>query len=418
MGFEWYLDFVDKSYKPSDELICVFKVEPDGISIEEAAGRIASESSVGTWTTLSKLPERIKRLMAKAFEIDGNVVKVAYPLDLFEEGNIPQLLSSIAGNIFGMRALKSLRLEDLHFPPEYLKHFKGPQFGIEGVRELLGIYDRPLTATVPKPKVGYDVDEYAEVAYEALSGGIDILKDDENLTSQPFIRFEKRLEKVMKVIEKVEAETGEKKTYLCNITAETEEMRKRAELIADYGNEYVMVDILTAGWGAVQTVRDFCEELSLAIHAHRAMHGAFTRKEDHGISLGVITKLARIAGVDNMHVGTGVGKMAGEVPEVVKLKEICTSQCKEAEHIKRVFPVSSGGLHPGLIPDVMRLFGMDVIIQVGGGVHGHPNGTKAGAKALRDAIDAVIEKVSLEEKAEQSKELKEALEKWGYISPK
>jgi len=414
MGFEWYLDFVDLGYKPKDdELICIFKVKPADMSIEEVAGRIASESSVGTWTTLAKLPERIKSLMAKAFEIDGNVVKIAYPLDLFEEGNVPQLLSSIAGNIYGMRAINSLRLEDVLFPERYLEHFKGPIFGIDGVRKKLKVKERPITATVPKPKVGYDAEEYAEIAYQAFLGGIDLLKDDENLTSQPFIRFEKRLERVVKVMDRVEKETGERKGYLVNVTAETKEMEKRIKLVADSGNEFVMVDVLTIGFSSLQTVREICEDLKMAIHAHRAMHGALTRNPDHGISLRVLTKLVRMVGVDHMHVGTGVGKMAGSSSEVKELIEICKNKMGK---FKPVFPVSSGGLHPALVPDIISLFGNDVIIQAGGGVHGHPDGTKAGAKALRDAIDAVISGIRLENF--ESVELRKALEKWGYIRPR
>ncbi len=413
---EWYLEFVRIGYEPrEDELICTFRVEPDGISMEEAAGRVASESSVGTWTTLAKLPERVRCLMAKVFEIDGDLVKIAYPVDLFEEGNVPQLLSSIAGNVFGMRALRNLRLEDVEFPKEYVRNFKGPNFGIDGVRRRLKVYDRPLTATVPKPKVGFDADEYAKVALDAWTGGIDLVKDDENLTGQSFIRFEERLEKVMKMRDMAENETGEKKSYLVNITAECEEMKRRAKLVADYGNEFVMVDIITVGWSALQTIREICDELELAIHAHRAMHAAFTRNPKHGISFGVIVKIARLIGVDNIHVGTGVGKMAGKAEEVRRYADLCR---KEWFHLKPVFPVSSGGLHPGLVPDIIELLGKDVIIQAGGGVHGHPNGTYAGAKALRQAIDAVLEGISLEEYSEDHEELRVALEKWGHLKPK
>jgi len=411
MGFEWYTEFVDFSYKPKDELICIFKVEPDGISMEEAAGRIASESSVGTWTTLSKLPDRIRQLMAKVFEIEGNTVRVAYPLELFEEGSIPQLLSSVAGNVFGMRAIKNLRLEDIIFPAEYCRHFPGPLLGIEGVRKLFGVDDRPLTATVPKPKVGFDAEEYAGVAYQAWSGGIDFIKDDENLTSLSFVRFEDRLDKVMKARDKAENETGEKKIYLANVTATGKNMLRRAELVADYGNEYVMVDILTAGFSAVQMLREECD---LGIHAHRAMHAAFTRNPKHGISMEVLIKISRLVGVDNFHVGTGVGKMEGSREEVKKYAELC----RQGWYVKPVFPVSSGGLHPGLVPDIINLFGNDVIIQAGGGVHGHPDGTHAGAKALRQAIDAVREDITLYEYAKSHPELAKAIEKWGYARPK
>jgi len=414
MGFEWYTNFVDLDYEPREEVICHFTVKSE-LSIEEAAGRVASESSVGTWTTLAELPERIERLMARVFRIEGNRISVAYNVELFEEGNIPQFLSSVAGNIFGMRAIQGLRFEDFEIPEAFAKHFKGPQFGIEKIRERLKIFDRPLTCTVPKPKVGFDAEKYAKVGLESWMGGIDILKDDENLTSQPFIRFEKRLEKVMKVREKAERETGERKTYLANITAETKEMEKRAKLVSDFGNEYIMIDILTTGFAGVQTLREVCEDFGLAIHAHRAMHGAFTRNPDHGISLKVITRLARMSGVDNMHVGTGVGKMAGGRGEVKELADICRSPWF---HLKPMFPVSSGGLHPGLIPDVIDLFGKDVIVQAGGGVHGHPDGSRAGAKALRQAIEASLQNIPLEDFAESNAELRKALEKWGKVSPK
>jgi ribulose-bisphosphate carboxylase large chain len=313
-----------------------------------------------------------------------------------------------------MRALKNLRFEDFIPPEEYTKNFKGPGFGVKGVKKIFGV-TRPLTATVPKPKVGFDAEEYSKVAYDAWTGGIDFVKDDENLTSQPFIRFEERLEKVMSVRERAEAETGEKKVFLVNITAETREMIRRAKLVADYGNEFIMIDILTVGWSALQTVREVCEELKLGIHAHRAMHAAFTRNPKHGISLKVLVKLSRLAGVDNFHVGTGVGKMYGAAEEVVELADICR---REWNGFKPVYPVSSGGLHPGLVPDVIKLFGEDVIIQAGGGVHGHPDGTHYGAMALRQAIEASLAGEELSEAAEQYRELRKSLEKWEHIRPK
>ncbi|MDK2384602.1 MAG: RuBisCO large subunit C-terminal-like domain-containing protein [Candidatus Korarchaeota archaeon] len=179
-GFEWYLDFVDKGFEPGEEhLLALFRVEPaPGMSLEEAAGRVASESSIGTWTTLTTLTPEMRGLMARAYWFDGPYVKIAYPLGLFEEGSIPQLLSSVAGNVFGMRALRALRLVDLRFPASYLEYFKGPQHGIRGVRRLLGVSDRPITATVPEPKVGLTPQQYAEAAYQAWVVGIDLVKDD------------------------------------------------------------------------------------------------------------------------------------------------------------------------------------------------------------------------------------------------
>ncbi|MGQ4892099.1 MAG: type III ribulose-bisphosphate carboxylase [Candidatus Njordarchaeia archaeon] len=414
---EWYLEFIDKNYEPSEsDIIATFYVEPaEGFTMEEVAGRVASESSVGTWTTLYYLPDRVKRLMARVYSFNGNIIKVAYPIDLWEMGNIPQLISGVAGNIFGMKAVKNLRLLDIQLPKEYIKHFRGPEFGIDGLREKLKISKRPITATVPKPKIGYDSDEYAKVSYEILSGGIDLIKDDENLTSLKFNKFEDRLEKVMKTIEKVEDETGDRKGFLVNITGELETMKKRAKLVSEYGGIYVMIDIITVGWSALQTMREVCHDLKLAIHAHRAMHAAFTRSPKHGITMKVVAKTARLIGVDQIHTGAIVGKLEGKKEEVLEINEFLRSKW---EHIKPTFPVSSGGLHPGILPKVFEINkSLDLVIQVGGGVMGHPDGPKAGAKAVIDVIDAYMNGIDIVEAAKKSKELEKALEKWGTTTP-
>ncbi|MEM4725224.1 MAG: type III ribulose-bisphosphate carboxylase, partial [Candidatus Hadarchaeum sp.] len=359
MTNEWYLDFVDLDYRPSGaELVALFRVEPArGISMPEAVGRVASESSIGTWTKLTTMTPEKRRLMAKAFDISKPWVKVAYPAELFEPGNMPQVLSSIAGNIFGMKAIESLRLEDVSFPPSLVKSFPGPQFGISGIRRIFGVKDRPLTVSVPKPKVGMSSEEHASAGYEAWSGGLDLLKDDENLSSQSFNQFERRARLSFKMRNKAEKETGERKSYLINITAETREMLRRARMVKSLGGEYVMVDILTTGWAAVQTLRDECERLGLALHAHRAFHAAFTRNPKHGMSMRVVAKVARLQGVDQLHVGTVVGKLESPKEEVLALKETITSDRVNGSDgflpqdwcgLRPVFPVSSGGLHPGL----------------------------------------------------------------------
>ena len=140
-----YLDFVDTKYEPTEtDVVCTFYVEPEGISLEEAAGGVAAESSIGTWTELTTSEPYVERLVAHVFSIEGNVVKIGYPVELFERGNMANILSSVAGNVFGLRALKNLRLSDVELPAELVKSFKGPKFGIVGVRELLGVFDRPL----------------------------------------------------------------------------------------------------------------------------------------------------------------------------------------------------------------------------------------------------------------------------------
>lgn len=411
-----YKDFIQLGYKPKkNDLICKFRIEPArGLKIKDAAGRIASESSTGTWTKL-KVSKRVEELSAKVYEIRGNSVKIAYPIELFEPGNMSQILSSIAGNIFGMRAVKNLRLEDVRWPSKLIKSFKGPPYGIKGIRKLLRVKKRPLVGTIIKPKVGLDSSEHARAAYKAWIGGIDLVKDDENLSSLKFNQFYKRVKETLKMRDKAEKETGERKIYMPNITAETKEMLKRAKYIKKLGGEYAMVDILTVGWSSLETLRNENEELKLVIHAHRAGHAAFTRNKKHGISMLVVAEVSRLIGVDQIHVGSIVGKMEADKKEVI---EICKWIKGKLENIKPVFPVCSGGIHPGIVPDLIKILGNDIIIQAGGGVWGHPLGGEAGAKGMRQAIDATMGNIKLDEYAKTHKELKIALKKWGYKRPR
>lgn len=409
-----YDDFVDLNHKPGpEELICTFKVKPrEGINTKDAAGRIASESSNGTWSKL-QVSERIKEMSAKAFDINNDLIKISYKPILFEPGNMPQILSCIAGNIMGMKAVNRIRLMDCKWPEKVIKDFYGPQFGSSVKDKIFNIDKRPLTATVPKPKVGLTSKEHAEIGYQAWTGGIDLLKDDENLTSQSFNRFKKRIELSFKNRNKAEKETGEKKSYLVNITADLDTMLERAEMVKDIGGEYVMVDIITTGWSALQSIRRKCEELGLAIHAHRAMHAAFDRISDHGVSMRCIAQFARIIGVDQIHTGTAnLGKLENE--DTININKWLRS---DLYGIKDVLPIASGGLHAGLIPDLIEKLGTDIGIQIGGGTHSHPKGTHGGAKALRQAIEAKMDNIDITEHAKTNKELKEALEKWGAKTP-
>jgi len=403
-----YIDFVNQSYTPKPtDLICDFYVEPLGITLKEAAGGVAAESSVGTWTELSTIKPYVEKLAATVFQIEGNNIRIAYPIELFENGNMPNILSSVAGNVFGLRALKNLRLNDLVLPKDLVQSFKGPKYGISGVRNLLGVKDRPLVGTIVKPKLGLKTQDHAKVAYEAWRGGCDVVKDDENLSSQSFNPFEDRVVETLEMRDRAESETGEKKVYMINITAETDEMLKRAQYVKDHGGRYLMVDILTCGFSALQTIRE--HDFGLVIHAHRAGHAAFTKNPKHGVSMQVIAKVARIIGVDQLHVGTVVGKMSETKEEVL---ENIGAIKKDMYGLKDVFPVASGGIYPGLVPDLMRYFGKDFVIQAGGGIHGHTNGTVSGATAMRQAVDATLQSVSLKDYAKTHKELQSALDLW------
>nr|VDD88880.1 RuBisCO long chain, Form III-b [uncultured archaeon] len=417
------LEYIDLRYKPgSHDLLCEYYLEPNGMSIEKAAEHIAGESSIGTWTDLCTMNKEIAhRLKPRIYSIDAKsrLVKIAYPKELFEERNMPQILSSVAGNIFGMKAVSALRLEDISFPKSLVKSFPGPVYGIDGIRKLAGVKKRPLVGTIVKPKVGLNADQHAKVAFDAWMGGVDIVKDDENLTSQRFNVFEDRVKKTLEMRDEAEQITGERKFYMPNVTAETDEMITRAEFVKQHGGEYIMVDVLTVGWSGLQTLRNF--DLKRVIHAHRAGHAALTRNKRHGISMLVLAKICRLIGVDQLHIGTIVGKMEGSQLEVEETEDEIESRFfhpKKSAHaleqdwldIKPVFAVCSGGLHPGLLPQLVDMLGNNIICQFGGGLFGHPSGAFAGARAIRQSLDATMKKIPLKRYAESHPELRQALD--------
>ena len=420
------LKYINLNYRPGKhDVVCEYHVDPNKISLEEACEKIAGESSIGTWTTIATMNKRIAtKLKPNVFSINKKTreIKIAYPEELFEEGNMPEILSSIAGNIFGMKAVQNLRLQDISFPKSIVKSFKGPKFGIKGIRKLLGIKKRPLVGTIVKPKVGLDEKQHAQVAYNSWYGGLDIVKDDENLSSMKFNKFDKRIKKTLRLRDKAERETGEKKIYMPNITAETNEMLRRAKVVKEHGGEYIMVDILTVGWSALQTIRN--ANLGMVIHAHRAMHAAVTKNPYHGISMLTIAKIARLIGVDQLHIGAVVGKMVGGAKEVAPIGEEIEDRLIHPDtsahrleqswyNIKPVFAVCSVGLYPGAVPPLIKVMGNNIIIQGGGGVSGHPDGVTCGARAMRQAVEATMKSIPLKKYAETHMELHKAIWKWG-----
>lgn len=429
---EWYHEFINTKYKPKpSDTKALFYYEPaKGISHEDAIGRIASESSSGTWTTLTEKPALLPKVKAYAYNYKKNYLKVAYPALIFERGSVPAMLSGFGGNIFGMKALNNLRLQDAELPLDYVSGFKGPKYGKDAIRRIFKRKHGPITAVVPKPKIGYTAREHAEkVGYSVYLGGIDCLKDDENLTDQKFNRFADRVKYVAKFRDKAMKETGDVKDAFLNCTSpDFKTLEKRVKLVHDHGFRYFMLDVVVSGFTAVQTAVELAHDYDMAIHGHRAMHSMFTTNPKHGMSMLYLAKLCRLIGIDQLHIGTVIGKLIGGKDEILATKEMMLQQ--QVEEIpglrmpqkwgshKPSLPVASGGLHPGLIPEVLDIYGTtDLVLQLGGGTQGHPDGIEAGARAVSQAIEAYKLEVPLEDFASTHVELARALGKWGGMRP-
>jgi len=406
MGY-WEPDYVPKD----TDILALFRISPqEGVDPVEASAAVAGESSTATWTVV--WTDRLTACdlyRAKAYRVDpvpGSpgqyFAYIAYDLDLFEEGSIANLTASIIGNVFGFKAIKALRLEDMRMPVAYLKTFQGPPTGIVVERERLDKYGRPLLGATIKPKLGLSGKNYGRVVYEALKGGLDFTKDDENINSQSFMHWRDRFLFSMEGVNRASAASGEVKGHYLNVTAATmEDMYERAEFANELGSVIVMID-LVIGYTAIQSMSKWARKNNMILHLHRAGHGTYTRQKSHGISFRVISKWMRMAGVDHIHSGTVVGKLEGD-PLMIKgyydtLRESRTPVSlqhglffeQDWASLRKVMPVASGGIHAGQMHQLLHYLGEDVVLQFGGGTIGHPQGIQAGAIANRVALEAMI----------------------------
>src|SRR6266542_2770223 len=444
------MGYYKPDYAPKDtDILAAFRVTPQpGVAPEEAGAAVAGESSTATWTVVwTARLTAYDHYQAKCYRVDPvpgreneYIAYIAYDIDLFEEGSIPNLASSIIGNVFGFKAIRSLRLEDMRIPLHYVKTFAGPPHGIVMEREYLNKYGRPLLGATTKPKLGLSARNYGRVVYEALRGGLDFVKDDENINSQPFMRWRDRFLYCMEAVNKASSETGEIKGHYLNVTAATmEDMYERAEFAKELGSVIVMID-LTIGYTAIQSMAKWARKNGVILHLHRAGHSTYTRQKTHGVSFRVIAKWMRLAGVDHIHAGTVVGKLEGD-PMIVRGYYQTLRGIKYAADPAlglffeqdwasqpAVMPVASGGIHAGQMHQLLHYLGEDVVLQFGGGTIGHPMGVAAGATANRVAVEAMIQARNegkdyyqegpdiLEKAAKGCPELNAALQVWKDIT--
>jgi ribulose-bisphosphate carboxylase large chain len=442
--------------KNGEYMLSVFHLRAGGnLNFLQAACEVAAESSTGTnfkVNTETAFSREMNALVYK-YDLEKELVWIAYPWRLFDRpGNIQNILTYIVGNVLGMKEVSALKLLDVWFPPSMLEQYDGPSYTLDDMRKYLDVYDRPILGTIVKPKMGLTSAEYAEVAYDFWVGGGDFVKNDEPQANQDFCPYDKMVLHVKEAMDKAVKETGRKKVHSFNVSApDFDTMIERCEFIKNAGFEKgsyaFLIDGITAGWMAVQTLRRRYPDVF--IHFHRAAHGAFTRKENPlGFSVLVLSKFARLSGASGIHTGTaGVGKMQGSPEEdVTSARNILhllgkghffeqswgTIQESNEDFIKMVHedemhhlilqedhwrgmkkccPIISGGLNPTLLKpfiDVMQ--DVDFITTMGAGCHAHPDGTKKGATALVQACEAFKQNIDIHEYAKDHEELRRAIE--------
>jgi len=406
MGY-WDADYAIKE----TDVLALFRVTPQpGVDPVEAAAAIAGESSTATWTVVwTDLLTACDLYRAKAYRVDPvpsspdqYFAYIAYDIDLFEEGSIANLTASIIGNVFGFKAVKALRLEDMRLPIAFLKTFQGPATGVIVERERMNNFGRPLLGATVKPKLGLSGRNYGRVVYEGLKGGLDFLKDDENINSQPFMRWRERFLFCMEGVNRASAASGEVKGHYLNVTAATQEdMYERAEFSKEVGSIICMID-LVIGYTAIQTMAKWARKNDMILHLHRAGNSTYSRQKNHGMNFRVICKWMRMAGVDHIHAGTVVGKLEGDPLMIKGFYNVLLESdldinlpqglffAQNWASLRKVMPVASGGIHCGQMHQLINYLGDDVVLQFGGGTIGHPDGIQAGATANRVALESML----------------------------
>jgi 2,3-diketo-5-methylthiopentyl-1-phosphate enolase len=389
---------------------------------------LAIEQSTGTWVAVpGETPEVRCQHVAKVigvyevpdyeFEVPQGVetrdyiVQIAFPeVNIGEQ--IPMLLTTIVGNISMGGRIKVL---DIRFPEKYVAGFKGPKFGIHGLRKLLEIPERPLLNNMIKPCTGYPLEVGAELFRDAALGGCDIIKDDELLADASFNSALGRVKRYMEIEKQVYEEKGERTLYTVNISDKVPKIFENAKRAVELGCNAIMVNYLAVGLPVMQALAED-PDINVPILAHMDVAGAMYMSPFHGISSHIVLgKLPRLAGADIVVIPAPYGK----APVIIdKFLNVARTLSFPMYDLKPTWPMPSGGITPSMMPDVMRDLGNDIVIGSGGGIHAHPQGPTAGAKAFRQAIDAVMKGISLEEYSKDHPELGVAHKQWADVFKK
>jgi 2,3-diketo-5-methylthiopentyl-1-phosphate enolase len=413
--------------------VATYRAYDDKADFQKKALGIAVGLTVGSWTDL---PEARKAEMEKHLGrvVDVTVhepagsqpgeryadIRIAYP-DVNFSRDIPALLVTVFGKLSMDGKIK---LIDLSFSGDFLSAFPGPRFGLQGVRDLLGVQDRPLLMSIFKSVIGHDLPALREQFYQQALGGVDLIKDDEILFENPLTPIERRVEVCMEAAAQAERQTGQKLLYAANLTGPTFRLVEQAKRAIGAGANALLFNVLAYGFDALSELSRH-PEVKVPIMAHPSLAGALYPSTYHGISANVLLgKLMRLAGADLVLFPSPYGSVVMPLAENMAIKDaLLTPQAADYSlgaapgqplALATSFPVPSAGIHPGLVPWILRDFGQDVVVNAGGGVHGHPQGAAAGGQAFRQAIDACLSGVPLRAyAADGHPELQAAIDAWG-----
>lgn len=399
-----------------DYVVATYLSQGRDVDFYKKAQGIAVGLTVGSWTDLpAERQERMRKHLGRVVLVEelgadeqGNrqaLLQIAYPIQNLTP-EIPALLTTIFGKLSMDGAIK---LVDLELPELFVQRFPGPKFGIEGVRNLLGVYNRPLLMSIFKSCIGYDTETFADLFYQQAIGGVNLVKDDEIFFEDSYAPFIERIQACQKAAERAEEKTGQKVLYAANLTGPVTELIDKAKRAVEAGASALLLNVLAYGYDVLHRLAAE-PEVQIPIMAHPALSGALYAAPQYGIASHIVLgKLMRLAGADLVLYPSPYGSVAMERSETLKITHELRDQ---KAGLKTALPVPSAGIHPGLVPQLYKDLGNDQVINAGGGIHGHPDGSAAGGRAFVAAIDAVVKGHSLEDATKESDELGKALLLW------
>jgi ribulose-bisphosphate carboxylase large chain len=340
------------------------------------------------------------------------IVKIAYPLANFGTGDgVTQLICTLMGGQMDIDNITSCRLLDIDFPREYLKEFKGPKIGMDDIKKRTKAINRPLLGGIVKPKTGMSIEQLEELVEELLIGGVDFIKEDEILGNPSICKFEQRVPRIAKLIKKYEEIQDREIFYAPCINGDYPYFLERAKFASQHGLKAVHLNVW-AGLPAYKSLRDL-DMTDTAIFFQKSGDKVMTsNKNPYSISWKVMCDLARMSGADFIHAGMWGGYLDEPKEDLDKVM----LSLRNGSNFRKTVPSLSCGSHPGLVDTTVANYGNDLMMNVGGAIQGHPNGTTSGVIAMRQAMDKPLN-VDMLSYMQDKPELKAAIEKWGYVDP-
>ena len=397
------------------------------VNVIKKAETMAVGQTMGTWVEVPGItPEMREKYMGRVVnifdappyelysQIDSDkrtyFIQIGYPSVNFGS-NFPMLLTTLLGNDASTSA--QVKLVDIQLPESFVKEFKGPKYGIEGLRELTGVYDRPLVLNMIKPCTGLTPEAGAAIFYKTALGGLDFIKDDELLGNPVFSPVEERVKAYNEAAKQAAKITGKETIYICNVTDSAERIWETVDKALKAGAKALMMSFSAVGYSLFRAV---AEKVDVPVMGHYAASGAMNEGINSGLSSHLsVGKFPRMAGADLVMMNTPYGGYPLTYQQYFKTYHQLVLPYYD---LKPTMPICGGGVHPGMVPQFTKDFGLDIILAAGGAVQGHPDGATAGAKAMVEAADAMAKGISIEDAAEQHEELAVALKKFGKVDVK